>query len=230
MRRVPVFCAAALGLLTALVVVRFGPLVRLDDAVSEAARRAALRHDGWRTVMSAITHSADSPVLLAAGLLLAAVLLWRRWRTGLWFLLGATTAATVVRLTVLTLVHRPRPVDRLTPTAGWAFPSGHTTSSAVTAGVVVVLGCAVLSGRRSRRVLVAVAGTWAVLVGVSRVALLAHWPSDVLGGWLLATAVTVAFARGLRVQRSFSSTRQGSPQRSPQRDDDQDNPATIPSA
>ena len=176
--------------------------------------------------MSAITHSADSPVLLAAGLLMAAVLLWRRWLTGLWFLLGATTAATVVRLTVLALVHRPRPVDRLTPAAGWAFPSGHTTSSAVTAGVVVVLGCAVLSGRRSRRVLVAVAVTWAVLVGVSRVALLAHWPSDVLGGWLLATAVIVAFARGLRVRRSFGSTRPPSARR----DDDPGRPATVPSA
>ncbi|MEU0558654.1 phosphatase PAP2 family protein [Dactylosporangium sp. NPDC006015] len=213
MRRVPVLCAAALGLLTVLVVVRFGPLVRLDSAVSEAARHAALRHDGWRAAMSAITHSADSLVLVPAGLLLAVVLLWKRWRTGLWFLLGTATAATAVRLTVMTLVHRPRPVDQLTPTAGWAFPSGHTTSSAVTAGILIVLGCAVLTGRRSRRVLVAVAGTWAVLVGVSRVALLAHWPSDVLGGWLLATAVTVALARGLRVQRSFRTARPPSPQR-----------------
>ncbi|MET7422118.1 phosphatase PAP2 family protein [Dactylosporangium sp. NPDC005555] len=213
MRRIPVACAAALGLLTVLVVLRWGPLIRLDTAVSDGARRFALDHDGWRSAMSAITHSADTQVLLPVALLLAAVLLLRRWRTGLLFLLGTAVTATAVRLTILTLVHRPRPVDRLTPTTGWAFPSGHTTSSAVTAGIVIVLGWAVLTGRWSRAALVAVAGGWAVLVGVSRVALLAHWPTDVLGGWLLAIGVTVAFTRLLRVQRSFSTGRPASPPR-----------------
>ncbi|GAA3214568.1 phosphatase PAP2 family protein [Dactylosporangium siamense] len=213
MRRIPVLCAVALSVLTLLVVARSGPLIRLDTAVSDAARGYALRHDGWRAAMSAVTHTADTRVLLPIGLLLAVLLLWRRWRTGLAFLLGTAVTATVIRLTILALVHRPRPVDPLTATAGWAFPSGHTTSSAVTAGVVVVLGWAVLTGRWQRGVLVVVAGTWAVLVGISRVALLAHWPSDVLGGWLLAMGVTVAFARGLQVQRSFRSGRPASPQR-----------------
>ena len=211
MRRAPVLCAVALGVLTLLVVARFGPLIRLDTTVSAAARRFALRHDGWRATMSAITHSADTRVLLPIALLLAVLLLWRRWRTGLRFLVGVAVTATVVRLTLLSLVHRPRPVDRLTATAGWAFPSGHTTSATVTAGVVIVLGWAVLTGRWQRRVLAAVAGTWAVLVGVSRVALVAHWPSDVLGGWLLATGVTVAFAQALRVRRSFRTARPASP-------------------
>jgi undecaprenyl-diphosphatase len=215
MRRLSLLCAVALSLLTALVVGRAGPVIGFDTAVSEAARRFTLRHDGWRAAMSAVTHTADSRVLLPIGVLVAAVLLWRRWRTGLRFLVGVAVTATVIRLTMLALVHRPRPVDRLTPTSGWAFPSGHTTSSAITAGVLIVLGWAVLTGRWQRRALFAVAGTWAVLVGVSRVALVAHWPTDVLGGWLLATGVTAAFAHGLRVQRSFRS----GPPTSPQRDE-----------
>jgi len=203
MRRIPVLCAAALGLLTALVVLRWGPLIGLDSAISTAARRFTPHHDGWRSAMSVVTHSADTPVLLPVTLALGGLVLVLRWRAGLGFLLGTAVTATVIRLTILTLVHRPRPVDRLTAATGWAFPSGHTTSSAFTAGIVIVLGWAVLTGRWSRLALVAVAGGWAVLVGISRVALLAHWPTDVLSGWLLATGVTVAFAPLLRVQRTW---------------------------
>ena len=39
----------------------------------------------------------------------------------------------------------------------------------------------------------AAVGGWALLVGASRVALVVHWPSDVLGGWLVALAA-VPFA------------------------------------
>ena len=213
MRRITVACAVALGLLTTLVAVRWGPLVSFDTALSEAARRFALHHRGWRSAMSVVTHSADTQVLLPVALALALALLWRRWRTGLLFLLGTAVTATAIRLTILTLVRRPRRVDRLAPTSGWAFPSGHTTSSAVAAGILVVLGWTVLTGRWSRLTLVAVACGWAVLVGISRVALVAHWPTDVLGGWFLAVGVTVAFATLLRVQRSFSTAQPASPQR-----------------
>jgi undecaprenyl-diphosphatase len=95
----------------------------------------------------------------------------------------------VIRLLLVNAIHRPRPVDRLAPAAGWSFPSGHTTASA-TAALIAVLVCWSLVRRRSIRVVVAglVAG-WAVAVGISRVALVVHWPSDVVGGWLLVLAI-----------------------------------------
>lgn len=213
MRRITVPCAVALGLLTTLVVLRWGPLISLDTAISDAARRFVPHHDGWRSAMSLVTHSADTEVLLPVALAVVLALLVQRRRADLLFLLGTAVTATAIRLTIMTLVHRPRPVDRLTPTSGWAFPSGHTTSSAVTAGILIVLGWTVLTRRWARLALVAVAGGWAVLVGISRVALLAHWPTDVLGGWLLAAGVTAAFATLLRVQRSLSTAQPASPQR-----------------
>ncbi|MCX5001628.1 phosphatase PAP2 family protein [Streptomyces sp. NBC_00638] len=94
--------------------------------------------------------------------------------------------AQAVRFAVMSLVARPRPpmADWATHASGWSFPSGHTTTSAVTGGLLVL---AVLSrAPRCERTLVLLSAGWAVLVGLSRVYLGVHWFSDVLGGWLFA--------------------------------------------
>lgn len=80
----------------------------------------------------------------------------------------------------------PRPYDlqpdvQLSPAEGHGLPSGHAQSSAV------VWGSAALSLRRSWMWIVAavlVAG-----VGLSRVYLGVHFPTDVLGGWVVGAAI-----------------------------------------
>jgi undecaprenyl-diphosphatase len=89
-------------------------------------------------------------------------------------------------------------VGGLAPAAGWAFPSGHTTASAAVALITVLVCWSMLRRRVSRVVLAGLAGAWAVAVGVSRVALVVHWPSDVAGGWLLVLAVVPMIALLLR--------------------------------
>jgi membrane-associated phospholipid phosphatase len=194
----PLVTAAAAGaafvVLTLLVAARVPALERFDMALSEAARRFALGHVRWRTLMSVITHSADSQVLTSVALLTVIVLLWRGRLSWVLFLIAAAVTGTGIRLLVLRLVARPRPVDRLTAAAGWAFPSGHTTSAAVTAGVAILFILAGVRREPLRTALVVTVAGWAVLVGISRVALLAHWPTDVLGGWLVATAVVAGLS------------------------------------
>ncbi|WP_369243998.1 phosphatase PAP2 family protein [Streptomyces sp. R41] len=95
-------------------------------------------------------------------------------------------AAQAVRHGVMSLVARPRPAtaDWATHASGWSFPSGHTTTSAVTGGLLILAVLARAS--RGRKSLVLVIGCWAALVGLSRVYLGVHWFSDVLGGWLFS--------------------------------------------
>ncbi|MFD4408245.1 phosphatase PAP2 family protein [Streptomyces sp. NPDC058476] len=100
--------------------------------------------------------------------------------------LGVLAAAQAVRYGVMSLVARPRPpvADWATHASGWSFPSGHTTTSAVTGGLLILVVLA--RAPYGRRSLVLVIGCWAVLVGLSRVYLGVHWFSDVLGGWLFS--------------------------------------------
>lgn len=92
----------------------------------------------------------------------------------------------LLRYAVMSFVARPRPpaTDWRTHASGWAYPSGHTTTAALTAGLLII---AVQARRpRGRTPLALAIGTWGVLVGLTRVYLGVHWFTDVVGGWLFA--------------------------------------------
>ena len=192
-RRPPALAAIALAtagfiVLTLSVLSHADSLQRLDEAISGAAHGYATGHPAWVTAMRWITTTGSTAALGPADAVLCLVLLRsRHWRTAI-FAATAMIFTLTVRLALATLIARPRPVHQLAAGAGWSFPSGHTTASATFALVLALV---------VRRTWVAVAaGVWVVLVGVSRVALVVHWPSDVLGAWLLVAAVVPAIALG----------------------------------
>lgn len=98
------------------------------------------------------------------------------------------------------LRQRPHVVPWLDHPANYSFPSGHATSV-----MAILLLFALLGSGRWR---VPLAFAVAAAVGVSRVLLGVHWPSDVLGGWLLGAGVALvachlgqAFGSGARPGR-----------------------------
>ncbi|GLW34225.1 phosphatase PAP2 family protein [Actinoplanes regularis] len=184
--------ATAFVLLALLVGSHASWLVRFDAWVSDHARTAALARPWWRSLMAAVTVTGGTAVILPLAVIGCVVLVASgRWRQAV-FVVVALTVTLTTRLAVLALIARPRPDRRLASAASYSFPSGHTTASATAALVLVLVCWPLLRTRKSRIVLASAAGVWAVAVGVSRVALVVHWPSDVLGGWLFATAVVLS--------------------------------------
>jgi membrane-associated phospholipid phosphatase len=84
-------------------------------------------------------------------------------------------------------VDRPRPIDPLTTTQNASFPSGHSAYAVGWIAAAVAYGRAAPGRRRSAPVLAAVA--IAVVVGVTRIYLRAHYLSDVLAGAGIAAAL-----------------------------------------
>jgi undecaprenyl-diphosphatase len=176
---------AAFVALLVLVAGGWAPLYAADRAVSARALASGRDHPAWVTTMRLVTDAGATVTFLAAGVALAVVLfLLREYGS------AAATALVVALVPVLwgvqhEFLHRPRPVGGFVAVESNGFPSGHTAHATALALLVVFL----VWGRRGWPITVICAVLFAALIGVSRVALLAHWPSDVVGGWLLGLAV-----------------------------------------
>jgi undecaprenyl-diphosphatase len=110
--------------------------------------------------------------------------------------------------TIKVVIGRDRPgLDTRVVTAdGFSFPSGHSASSLVGFALIAWLICMCTP----RRTVWATAGIAALLltiaVGVSRIYLGVHYPSDVLGGWTLGLTWLTAVAVAVRLRPSVTGS------------------------
>ncbi|MBZ9672205.1 phosphatase PAP2 family protein [Mesorhizobium sp. ES1-3] len=112
------------------------------------------------------------------------LLLIRRRGTAL-LILVAVAGGEVLSSLLKVGVDRPRPelVSHLVNETSLSFPSGHAMLSAVTYLTLGSLAARFLPGRTAKVYVLFLAVLTTVLVGVSRIYLGVHWPSDVLAGW-----------------------------------------------
>ncbi|WP_326597850.1 phosphatase PAP2 family protein [Streptomyces sp. NBC_01803] len=198
--------AILLAVLVAVVTLRGDSPFGVDTAAHDWALEH--RTPGWVDVFTVITDSGSRglPHLLAA--LAGALAAPRRWWLGALAGLGALVLAQWLRYALVTAVDRARPPaeDWTRHVNGDALPSGHATTSALTA---IGLAAALLPYCHrtvTRALAIGVPAVWAVAVGVSRVYLGVHWPTDIVGGWLFATALCCAFLPPLA--RALGRTRE----------------------
>ena len=195
--------AVAFGLVLVLVVRAWSPLRALDVAAVDRVNALVAPDDDVVGVLSALTGlgGARTAVVLLS-LTIAWLLLRRRFR------LGAYVAVTGIGLAVLdpavkALVERPRPLPdfAVAVAPGPSFPSGHAMTSLVTYGVLLLVFLPAIAPRW-RRPVIALAAAIVVVVGVTRVALGVHYPSDVVGGWLLGSVWLMVTTAALRLERA----------------------------
>ena len=123
----------------------------------------------------------------------AGILLWlilrRSFRDGLFFGL-AVIGSLGLNLAAKFHFARARPDlwQSLAPETTFSFPSGHAMGS-VTLGVALTL---LMWNTRWRWLTFVLAATFVLMVGMSRVYLGVHYPSDILAGWAAGTAWVVA--------------------------------------
>ena len=113
----------------------------------------------------------------------------KRYGAALYVVLSVGSGA-LLSYTLKKFYARPRPdlVDHLDTVHTASFPSGHAMVTTVAYLTLAAIVISYLETRRARAYVITVAVLVAVMVGVSRVYLGVHWPSDVAAGWALGAA------------------------------------------
>lgn len=127
--------------------------------------------------------------LIPADVLIVAALLWRRrWREAS-FVAICFVGSALLNLGSKQFFQRDRPSlwESIAPESTFSFPSGHAMGSMTLAVTLMLLAW----DTRWRWPVLILAGTFALLVSVSRVYLGVHYPSDILAGWCAAVVWVV---------------------------------------
>jgi membrane-associated phospholipid phosphatase len=163
-----------------------------------------LASPGLTTLMRGASFYGGPVVLIPAGLLAAVAFLIKGWHRGA--LLAAVTLAGAGLLNLLLKFSfaRVRPASFFDyPLPGSpSFPSGHALYAASVFGGLAVLLTARVRSRLLEIAIWLVAISLILLVGVSRVYLGVHYPSDVLAGYAIGIVWVTAVASGDRLARN----------------------------
>lgn len=192
--------ATLFGVALALVAIPFstllfqvlakGPLTRWDGDVADRLNDVVHRSPTAVTVLEVVSWF-GKPIWFYV--LIGAAMLWT-WRLGrhrlTLFLFVTCMGGGIVDSVVKIVVDRPRPVvDHPVHTAfGKSFPSGHSMTSVVCYGALLLVLMPVFRSVLARRIALAFTVVLCLAIGTSRLLLGVHFVSDVVGGFVLGLA------------------------------------------
>jgi undecaprenyl-diphosphatase len=193
---VPVLAVGGIAVVVLLAVaVTSGTSDAFDRSMIEVVRSQEL-HDLLSPLRVITELGSTEAVIVIAALTVLVGLLIGPWLHGL---IGAITIglAALSNEALKDVIARARPdlLDPIVEERGFSFPSGHSALGMVAWGV---LGVLVMRSRLPlgvRRGIVALLGVVILLIGLSRVWLGVHYPTDVLAGWTAGAVIVLVYAR-----------------------------------
>ena len=172
------------------VLVLYLPNMReIDSTMLHSIRLALSPFPGYIPVF--VSEFGRANAFLWPQITAAAVLLSHRMYLRAFMLILFTNCALFVKELVKDYICRPRPAGCDIST--FSFPSGHCTFTMCFFGILIYLVYQQVKSDFWRNCLILVFGVWIFMMGVSRMWLGAHFPSDVLAGMFLGFFFTNLF-------------------------------------
>lgn len=150
----------------------------------------SLRGDGLNAIVSALTHCGDTVTIIALCILL--LLLPNRLKFGVPVSISALGGVAIYKpMKHIFMRARPDEVFHLVEQGGYSFPSGHSVTSVVVYGLLIYLIRKRCKNQTVKNILTVLCAALMIIIGPSRIYVGVHWPTDVLCGWLIGSAVLI---------------------------------------
>ncbi|MDR1567701.1 MAG: phosphatase PAP2 family protein [Streptococcaceae bacterium] len=180
------FCLVAFVILG--YVVKFYPkmLIPFDTTVQDSIRQGTPNH--LTSFFKLVTQFGNfTPMMFSTLIVIALLLIGKERIAALWLAIGMIAIPlTAVKLLKLVYQRQRPPLLHLVQENSLSFPSGHATVALVFLGTLLLIFGQILKSNSWKILLTLFSGLIVLLIGISRIYLGVHYPTDVLAGFLLA--------------------------------------------
>lgn len=154
----------------------------------------SIRNSFWDMFFKCITTCANTLTIICLVIILL-LIIKDKYR----YILGIATISTVLINQLLkNIIMRPRPDHmRLIKESGYSYPSGHSMISIAVYGFLIYYVYHKIKNKKLKIFLIILLTSLIVLIGLSRIYVGVHYPSDVLGGYVLSLLVLLLVVLGV---------------------------------
>jgi len=199
--RIIVWLLAVAGFVGWAALVTQGKLVDFDLSIINWTQ--GLENDTLTNIAKTITFIGSSKGMIIVTLLAAIILfVFLGHRRELILLIVSVGGVAILNEGLKMIYQRERPtLHRIIEETGFSFPSGHSMASFTLYAMLTYLLWRHIRSGRGRTIVLVVAAAIILMIGMSRIYLGVHYPSDVLGGYLISAcwvALCIAVYRRTR--------------------------------
>ncbi len=189
-----VLMAAGIAVVVGLAILIVADLTDAFDLAIIDALRSPLMGDLLSPLRAITELGSTGAVIAVAGIAFAFAAAIGPWRHGL---IAAITilVASIANSALKVAIRRERPdlLDPLIVERGFSFPSGHSALGMVAYGILAVLVSRSRLPKPWRTAIIVALGALVALIGISRIWLGVHYPTDVLAGWAAGGVIVLAY-------------------------------------
>lgn len=164
-------------------------LTLFDDKIYQFI--ISFQNDTLTNIMKVITSLANPLTIVSLCLISLLSLIWK-YKASI-YLIIVTIISTVFNFLTKNIVLRTRPNHlRLIEETGYSFPSGHAMGSIAFYGFIIFLLSKSKINKNLKIFLSVIIGLTIFLIGISRIYVGVHYPSDIIGGFLLGYIILIS--------------------------------------
>jgi undecaprenyl-diphosphatase len=162
-------------------------IAAFDNRITDAIR--SISSNELTKWMKGFTAIGSGIYIICIIVIMTAVLAVIGYRRELLFFIGVIGCSSLLNLALKTIFHRARPdIHRIIDASGFSFPSGHSMAAFTLYGIMIYFLWKHIHNIWIRTCVIFLGIMIVLMIGISRIYLGVHYPSDVIGGYLISAA------------------------------------------